>query len=265
MSDTLRISELAARSGFSASALRYYEKVGLLNAVDRSPSGYRLYDDQDVSRLRFIERAKQLGLPLDEIRDLVAVWEDGLCAHVRDGLRVQVLTKSTEVDDRIAELTAFRAQLSEALVELAAPATEGSCHAGCGCADPRDDAASGPGLIPLGRTQRSSVPVAPRSEVADAAPIACTLDVADQQDREDEWRAVLEVVARREDIVNGLALHFRPAPGLAARLADLAEREQACCSFFGFAVRPGSDTVVLEVVAPEAATGLVQKLFGAGS
>jgi hypothetical protein len=57
-----RISELAERTGFSASALRFYEQAGLLSASERSAGGYRLYDQAAVERLAFIARAKQLGL-----------------------------------------------------------------------------------------------------------------------------------------------------------------------------------------------------------
>jgi DNA-binding transcriptional MerR regulator len=81
--------------------------VGLLAATERSSGGYRLYDEAAVARLRFIDRAKHLGLPLEEIRDLVAVWDGGLCAHVQDRLRAHITIKSVEVRDRIADLTVF--------------------------------------------------------------------------------------------------------------------------------------------------------------
>lgn len=87
MSATLLISELAARSGFSASALRYYEQVGLLSAAERTRGGYRLYEESALSRLRFIDRAKSLGLPLEEIRELVAVWDGGLCGNAARSMR----------------------------------------------------------------------------------------------------------------------------------------------------------------------------------
>jgi DNA-binding transcriptional MerR regulator len=80
-----RISELAERTGFPASTLRYYEQQGLLPAVARTSGGYRSYDERTVERLSFIARAKQLDLPLDEIRDLAAVWDDGACAPVSTG------------------------------------------------------------------------------------------------------------------------------------------------------------------------------------
>ncbi len=62
MTATLRISQLAERSGFRPSALRYYEQVGLLETAERTPAGYRLYEESAVPRLQFIDRAKQLGV-----------------------------------------------------------------------------------------------------------------------------------------------------------------------------------------------------------
>jgi DNA-binding transcriptional MerR regulator len=109
---------VAARTGFTPSALRYYEQVGLLTATERSSGGYRLYDEAVVARLRFIDRAKQLGLPFEEIRELVAVWDAGVCAHVQDGLRAHVTAKASEVRSRIEELTAFAGQLDTALAAL---------------------------------------------------------------------------------------------------------------------------------------------------
>jgi DNA-binding transcriptional MerR regulator len=83
---TYRISELARRTGVSASTLRFYEQAGLLSAA-RTASGYRVYDEQAVRRLEFIGAAKLLGLPLEEIRELLGVWEHGECIHVRAKLR----------------------------------------------------------------------------------------------------------------------------------------------------------------------------------
>jgi MerR family transcriptional regulator, copper efflux regulator len=61
--DGLKVSELAGRTGVPASTVRFYDAEGLLSAR-RSSSGYRLYDDSAVERLRFIGTAKSLGLPL---------------------------------------------------------------------------------------------------------------------------------------------------------------------------------------------------------
>jgi len=77
-----RISQLADRVGVPASTLRFYETAGLLPA-ERTPSGYRVYGEGAVERLAFISSGKLLGLSLEEIGDLLGVWEQGVCAAVR--------------------------------------------------------------------------------------------------------------------------------------------------------------------------------------
>jgi DNA-binding transcriptional MerR regulator len=130
--NTYRISELGRRTGVSASTLRFYERVGLLSAA-RATSGYRIYDEQAVRRLEFVGAAKLLGLPLEEIRELLGVWEDGECVHVRAKLRPLVAKRIAETQQRIAELTAFAAHLAVVHEELGGAAPAGQCGPGCGC------------------------------------------------------------------------------------------------------------------------------------
>ncbi len=269
MSATLLISELAARSGFSPSALRYYEQVGLLTAAERSSGGYRLYDEATLARLRFIDRAKQLGLPLGEIRELVSVWDGGLCAHVQDRLRGHIAAKSAEVRARIAELARFAAQLDAAHAGLAGQASDGPCGDGCGCADPREAQPSVPQLLALSPMRRVPTgrrtpkpPPSPAEPAPAAGPAACTLDAGDRPARLVAWAELVARVEDREAIDGGLRLRFPPDPALAGRLGELAAREQACCSFFTFTLQPFSDAVTLDVRAPEDAAGVLAEMFG---
>ncbi len=119
----LTVSELARRVGTTSDTIRYYERIGLLPGVTRSPSGYRLFGDDDVERLRFIKRAQRLGLQLDQIRELVAVRERGLCpcGHVHDLL----VEKLRDIEEEIASLTALRDDISATL--------EGGTRAGASC------------------------------------------------------------------------------------------------------------------------------------
>lgn len=68
----MRVGELAERSGISASTLRYYEKLGLLRPASRNASGYREYTNETLEQLALIQRAKELGFSLREIRALLA-------------------------------------------------------------------------------------------------------------------------------------------------------------------------------------------------
>lgn len=115
----LRISQLAERSGVPATTLRFYESEGLLPA-GRTPAGYRVYGDEAVARLEFIGAAKQLGLPLAEIGELLAVRESGACAEVKADLRPRLAASLADVNRRIAELTLFAESLRAARDRLAA-------------------------------------------------------------------------------------------------------------------------------------------------
>jgi DNA-binding transcriptional MerR regulator len=129
---TYTIGEVADRSGFTTSALRYYEGIGLVSPPTRTGAGYRLYDDDSLARLAFIARAKHLGCTLDEITDLVAVW-DGTCEPVQRRFHDLVTTKLAETERQIAELTALHAQLAGAAAQLAGPAVDGPCDGDCAC------------------------------------------------------------------------------------------------------------------------------------
>jgi len=126
----LRIGELAARANTSADTVRYYEQLGLLAAPARTESGYRLYSDVDLGRLQFIRRAKRLGLSLEEIRGLLGLAAEGECRPLRRQVAELLRRKIEESELKLAELTAFKANLEEryhlALQRRDEPA--------CGCA-----------------------------------------------------------------------------------------------------------------------------------
>ena len=124
---TLTIGQVAERTGFTTSALRYYEGLGLVMPTTRTDAGYRLYDDDTVNRLAFIARAKQLGCSLDEITDLLAIWDDDRCAPVQRRFHELVTEKIGATQAQIAELVAFAAQLQTAAARLDSPSIDGPC------------------------------------------------------------------------------------------------------------------------------------------
>jgi len=63
-------------SGVSVKMIRHYEAIGLLKKVARTQANYRLYGDADVHTLRFIKRARLLGFSIDDIRDLLSLWQN---------------------------------------------------------------------------------------------------------------------------------------------------------------------------------------------
>jgi DNA-binding transcriptional MerR regulator len=147
-----RIAEVAARTGFSTPTLRYYEEIGLLPPADRSPAGYRVYDDRAVDRLRFVARAKQLGCTLEEIGELAEAWDRDECAPVKHRLRGVVAGKLDEVEARIAELESLRADLRRAAAFLESAPLDGPCDERCGCY--ADGVGSPTSIVPLTAKRR---------------------------------------------------------------------------------------------------------------
>ncbi|KGF71072.1 MerR family transcriptional regulator [Hoeflea sp. BAL378] len=83
---TLQRAELARRTSCNLETIRYYEKTGMMPDPPRTASGYRIYDDSHISRLRFILRARELGFSVEQIRGLLTLVDDGTqtCAEVKD-------------------------------------------------------------------------------------------------------------------------------------------------------------------------------------
>ena len=117
----LTVSKLAEQVGTSADTVRYYERIGLLPETERSPSGYRLYGDEAVERLRFIKRAQRFGLKLEAIAELLDVRQRGLCpcGHTRRMLEARV----AELDEEMSSLARLRADIATMIGEL--PETAG--------------------------------------------------------------------------------------------------------------------------------------------
>jgi MerR family transcriptional regulator, copper efflux regulator len=72
----VNIGDAARLSGVSAKMVRHYESLGLLPRVARTDSGYRQYSEADVHTLRFIKRGRDLGFSMDEIAELVGLWQN---------------------------------------------------------------------------------------------------------------------------------------------------------------------------------------------
>ena len=112
---TYRISEVTKQLGLSADTLRYYEKIKLLPKVSRIASGIREYDDKDISRLKFIQRAQKMNFSLAEISDLLKMRENP--QKVRTEVRHLTANKLIEVDEHLKTLTTLRNEL-QLLVNL---------------------------------------------------------------------------------------------------------------------------------------------------
>ena len=121
----MRIGEVATNARVSVETLRYYERRGLLPKPERSASGYRSYDADTVRRVHFVRHAQHVGFTLDEIADLLGMWEDSAtsCEQV-EGRATATLTR---IDAKIDQLTRMRAALAQYVSACRARETLADC------------------------------------------------------------------------------------------------------------------------------------------
>lgn len=106
----MRTGELAEQAGVHVETLRYYERRGLLEAPERSPSGYRSYSAVAVRVARFVKRAQEVGFTFDDVAELLDLADGG--AESCDVARTTAASRLKDLDQRIADLTAMRGALA---------------------------------------------------------------------------------------------------------------------------------------------------------
>lgn len=244
------ISQLAERTGLRPSTLRFYEKIGLLPAA-RSTHGYRLYGEDAVERLAFIATAKQLGLPLEEIADLLKIRDDGDCVDVKTELRSRLDTRIEEAQQHITGLGAFIATLRTVVERLdGLPSRTGPCDPACDAVTsvepgpPEEDEEAAPAYEDTPRWRSS--------------PVACSLTSSSLGERTKRWHVVLSG-STPEAIDDGLRLTL-PIER-AATLTALAVAEQQCCPFYDFRIQLDGPSMHLEVRSPEQGATILAELF----
>jgi MerR family redox-sensitive transcriptional activator SoxR len=132
--DLFTVSEIARRSGFAASAIRFYESQGLITGT-RTAGGQRRFERQMLRRLAFIKAARNVGLSLDEIADALATLPDGRTPTRADWGRLSKAWRA-RLDDQIAGLIALRDNLDSCI--------------GCGCLSLKRCVISNPGDLAAG-------------------------------------------------------------------------------------------------------------------
>ena len=107
---TYKISDVSEQTGLSADTLRYYEKLALLKSISRTPSGIRSYSEQDLSRIRFIQRAKTMNFSLDEIAKLLQMRENP--GRAKKSVRQLTQDKLVEVEAHLKTLSTLQKELT---------------------------------------------------------------------------------------------------------------------------------------------------------
>lgn len=109
----MKVSELARLAGVTAETVRHYTREGLLHPERHPENGYQLFGQDDLDRLRFIQRARTLGFGVAEIRDILdhADHGDSPCPMVRDLLA----SRLPQIRERICELQSLASRMEQAL------------------------------------------------------------------------------------------------------------------------------------------------------
>ena len=107
----MNIGTVAENSGVPPKTIRYYETIGLIRPADRRPNGYRSYSVADMRTLNFIKRARSLGFSVEEVRDLLALWQDK--TRTSAAVKALALRHLEALDRKIAELESMRKAVAD--------------------------------------------------------------------------------------------------------------------------------------------------------
>ena len=105
----MNIGQASKQSGVSQRMIRHYEGIGLIAKAARRDSGYRDYDAKDVHTLSFIRRARDLGFPIEEIGQLLALWQDRTRASA--DVKALATARAEELKRKEREIHAMRRSL----------------------------------------------------------------------------------------------------------------------------------------------------------
>src|SRR5579862_7599057 len=112
MNDRMRIGDLTERAGVTQRTVRYYERIGLIPTGEREGHGQHYYTEETLARLRKIDQLKQLGLSLNEIRDIIDLYfSDPSGIQPKQQVLALLRQHLAEADEKIVGLQQFRADL----------------------------------------------------------------------------------------------------------------------------------------------------------
>lgn len=116
-SQTIYIGEAAQKAGVTVKAIRYYERIGLIPEAGRNEGGFRIFPEETVQRIEFIKRAQTLGFMLEEIWEILTVYDQGdcTCGQVRDSVE----SKVGVIERKLRELKSLRRDLIAVMARLA--------------------------------------------------------------------------------------------------------------------------------------------------
>jgi DNA-binding transcriptional MerR regulator len=96
----ITIGQLASRTNTNVPTIRYYEEIGLLPDAQRAANGHRYYVNADITRLGFIKRCRDFGFPIEQVREMVRLFDNGdsPCVEVRDLAKARLESVRTRIE-----------------------------------------------------------------------------------------------------------------------------------------------------------------------
>jgi len=227
----LRVAELAARAGVAPSTVRFYERAGLLSPARRAENCYRVFDESALEELAFIQRAKGIGMSLEDIAELVVVWSCGSCQSLQARIRVHLTGLISGVREQRAGLGAFEGQLQTVLGRLSArdPGPE-RCGPGCGC--------------------ETDLELGPDGTAPGAEPWGCSLEPDALASRIGQWQEVAAAAVSAEHADGSVRLALPADPDMIATVAGLCLAETECCPQARFLLEVTASHVILTIEVP---------------
>lgn len=112
----LFIKDVCEETGFNSSTVRYYDSQGLLGEVKRLSNNYRVFDEKDIEKLKFIGKARKLGFELDEIKRILILKDNGVqpCNYVEQKIQEKIAIVESEIERLESEKATLQKHLTDA-------------------------------------------------------------------------------------------------------------------------------------------------------
>ena len=127
MQALLTIGNLGKKVGLPAKTIRFYEDIGLIAKAQRSENGYRVYEEKAVAELSLIKRARDLGLPIPEIKKLMIGCTDGNCLHTKTYIEKEIAAYVDLLQKKIEELQGLQSKLASLHKKIQTDTTNSYC------------------------------------------------------------------------------------------------------------------------------------------
>ena len=116
MKSNLLINELAKEVDLTPKTIRFYEEIGIIPKPERNESNYRIYKQEDIKKIAFVKKSRDLGLSLEEIKSIMDIREKGNypCNTVIDLMENQIIS----LEIKIKEMTEFKETLKKSVVNF---------------------------------------------------------------------------------------------------------------------------------------------------